>query len=87
MTNIVHPPARPVMSHYNIAQAKAQFSELVQRALAGEEVVIARDNRPLLKLTPLQPVGRTRVPGSGSGIVTSMSADFDAPLADFADLS
>jgi prevent-host-death family protein len=75
------------MSQYNIAQAKAQFSELVQRALAGEEVVIARDNRPLLRLTPLQPARCARVPGSGAAIVTSMAADFDAPLADFADLS
>lgn len=32
------------MSHYNIAEAKAQGSELNRRALAGEAVIIARDN-------------------------------------------
>ncbi|HSI58361.1 MAG TPA: type II toxin-antitoxin system prevent-host-death family antitoxin [Ideonella sp.] len=76
------------MAQYNIAQAKAQFSELVQRALAGEEVVIARDNRPLLRLSPLASAGRgARQPGSAKGLIKSMAADFDAPLDDFADHS
>jgi len=38
------------MSKFNIAEAKARLSELVQRTLLGEEVVIAKDNKPLLKL-------------------------------------
>ena len=41
------------MSQFNVAEAKARFSELVQKAVSGEEVVIARDNRPLLRLVPL----------------------------------
>ena len=72
------------MSHYNIAQAKAQLSELVQRALAGEEIVIARDNRPLLRLTPLNDVRARRVPGTAKAQIRSIAADFDAPLDDFA---
>lgn len=73
------------MSHvFNIAQAKAQFSELVQRALAGEDVVIARDNKPLLRLTPLNPVRAPRQPGSAKAVVKFMAADFEAPLGDFA---
>lgn len=73
------------MSQYNIAQAKAQFSELVQRALAGEEVVIARDNRPLLRLMPLAATRQPRAPGSAKALVKSIAADFDAPLDDLAD--
>ncbi len=69
--------------HYNIAQAKAQLSELVQRALAGEDIVIARDNRPLLRLTPINPVRTTRRPGSGAAEVRHIADDFDAPLDDF----
>ena len=42
------------MSQYNIAEAKAQLSELARRALAGEEIIIARDNRPLVRLVPAQ---------------------------------
>jgi len=73
------------MSQYNIAQAKAQLSELVQRALAGEEIVIARDNRPLLRLTPLIDSARTpRQPGSAQGLIRHLADDFDAPLDDFA---
>ena len=40
------------MAQFNIADAKAHFSELVQKALLGEDVVIARDNKPLLRLAP-----------------------------------
>jgi prevent-host-death family protein len=72
------------VSQYNIAQAKAQLSDLVQRALAGEEVVIARDNRPLLRLAPLSEVRTRRVPGTGKAQIRSIAADFDAPLDDFA---
>ncbi len=36
----------------NIAAAKARLSELVARAEAGEEVVIARDGKPIVTLTP-----------------------------------
>jgi prevent-host-death family protein len=35
----------------NIAEAKAKLSELVARAEAGEEVVIARHGKPVVTLT------------------------------------
>lgn len=72
------------MSQYNIAQAKAQLSELVQRALAGEEIILARDNRPLLRLTPLDDARLPRRAGSAKGAVLHIADDFDAPLDDFA---
>jgi prevent-host-death family protein len=69
-------------NHYNVAEAKAHFSTLVRKALQGEEVVIARDNKPLLRLVP---VGvQSRAPGSAKGRVR-VADDFDAPLGDFAD--
>jgi len=42
----------------NIAEAKAKLSELVARAEAGEEVIIARDGKPAVSLTPKSPTGR-----------------------------
>jgi prevent-host-death family protein len=36
----------------NIAAAKARLSELVARAEAGEQVIIARDGKPVVTLTP-----------------------------------
>ena len=69
----------------NIAEAKAHLSELVDRALSGEEVIIARDGKPLLRLSPLQsPLGKRRKPGTARGRVR-MSADFDATPEDFAE--
>jgi prevent-host-death family protein len=69
---------------FNVAQAKAQFSDLVRRALAGEEVIIAKDNKPLLKLVPLEAARQPRKPGSAKGKIR-MSADFDQTPPDFED--
>ncbi|HSM50462.1 MAG TPA: type II toxin-antitoxin system prevent-host-death family antitoxin, partial [Thermoanaerobaculia bacterium] len=67
---------------YNIAEAKARLSELVKKALAGEEVVVARDHRPLVRVVPVGPAAGARTPGSARGQVWT-APDFDAPLADF----
>jgi len=72
------------MSQFNIAQAKSRFSELVDKALLGEEIVISRDNKPLLKLVPVGASIR-RMPGSAKGEILYVADDFDAPLSDFAD--
>ena len=68
----------------NIAEAKARFSELVRQAMSGDEVVIARDNKPLLKLVPLAQAGKPRKPGSALGQVV-MAADFDTTPDDFSE--
>ena len=73
------------MSQYNIAEAKAQLSELTRRALAGEEVIIARDNTPLVRLIPVQAPRRPREPGSGKGQLLWMAPDFDAIPEGFED--
>lgn len=65
-----------------MAEAKARFSELVQKAVSGEEVVIARDNRPLLRLVPLAAGGSRRKPGSAKGKVR-IGPDFDRTPDDF----
>lgn len=72
---------KPRTVQYNIAAAKARLPRLVRETLAGVEVVIAKDNKPLVKLTPL--TGGRRVPGSAKGQIR-MAPDFDAPLDDFA---
>ena len=62
---------------YNIAEAKAHFSELVRLALHGEEVIIARDSKPLVKLAPVTDVKKKRHPGLAKGQILSISPDFD----------
>jgi prevent-host-death family protein len=41
------------MKKVNIHQAKTELSKLVERAEAGEEIVIARAGKPAAKLVPL----------------------------------
>jgi len=71
------------MKQYNIAEAKSHFSELVKQALLGEEIIIARDNRPLLRLTPVAEARTERRPGSGKGQILYLSPDFDDLSEDF----
>ena len=70
-----------MVESYQLADAKAHFSELVQKAMLGESVIVTKENRPVVKIVAIKPA--TRVPGTGKGIW--MSAGFDAPLADFAE--
>ncbi len=70
------------MHQFNVAEAKARLSQLVRKALDGEEVVIAKDNKPLVKLVPVKRTAGRRRPGSAKGQVT-MSKDFSEPLGDF----
>ncbi|HBG07304.1 MAG: prevent-host-death protein [Geobacteraceae bacterium GWC2_58_44] len=71
------------MKQYNIAEAKSHFSELVKLALQGEEIVIARDNKPLLRLLPVTEVKKERLPGSAKGQILAVAPDFDELPADF----
>ena len=72
------------ISRFNVAAAKARFSELVRKAMAGEEVIIARDNKPILRLVPLDQPPERRMPGSAKGKIW-MAPDFDATPEGFED--
>lgn len=51
----------------NMHEAKTSLSRLVERALAGEEIVIARKGEPLVKLVPVLKERKRRVPGRYKG--------------------
>lgn len=70
------------MSTVNIHEAKTHLSRLVDAAVRGEEVVIARSNRPLVRLVPVEEALQPRRLGTAEGKV-EIAADFDAPLEDF----
>jgi prevent-host-death family protein len=61
----------------NIHQAKANLSRLIELALAGEEVQIARAGEPLVRLVPIQLDSQPRQGGQLIGKVW-IAADFDA---------
>ncbi len=73
------------MGQYNIAAPKVHLSELARRAIAGEEIIIARDNRPLVRRVPVRLSTRTRQPGSGRGQLLWMAPDFDGIPEGFAE--
>jgi len=66
------------MSIFDIADAKRHFSKLVEKALLGEEVIISRDNKPVLKLVRMDRPKRPRKPGSGKGQILYIAPDFDS---------
>ncbi len=70
------------MQQINLAEASQNLPDLIEAALQGEEIIIIKDNQPLVKLTPVSPFKRPRQPGSAKGLIT-ISEDFDAPLEDF----
>ena len=63
----------------NIHEAKTQLSKLIESALAGEEIIIAKAGKPLVKLIPYQKDRQPRIPGGWEGKVT-ISQDFDDEL-------
>lgn len=73
------------MLQVTIHEAKTHLSKLIQKALAGEEVIIAKGKQPLVKLTVLPEVRPQRRIGGAKGMITFMADDFDAPLEDFQD--
>ena len=64
---------------YNLYQAKSSLSRLVDRAAAGEEIVIAKAGTPQAKLVPLAKTTKKRQPGGWEGQVY-IADDFDEPL-------
>ena len=65
----------------NLYEAKTSLSKLVDRAAAGEEIIIAKSGRPLAKLVPFDRKHKMRTPGGWEGKVL-MESGFDAPLPD-----
>jgi prevent-host-death family protein len=63
----------------NIHEAKTHFSKLIERVAAGEEVIIARNGKPVAKLVPLPSGPPRRVFGSMRGQIW-IADDFDDPL-------
>ena len=63
----------------NIYEAKSKFSKLINQAIAGEEIIIAKSGIPVAKLVPIENPALERKPGSAKGKII-IHEDFDAPL-------
>lgn len=63
---------------FNIYEAKTQLSKLVERVEAGDEIVLARNGKPVAKIVPLQRRTEPRRPGALAGKIW-IADDFDDP--------
>ena len=70
------------MSQVTINEAQSKLSHLIRQALSGEEVVITKGKKPLVKLVPIAEKQAERKIGTDKGMV-EIADDFDAPLDDF----
>ncbi|MFV0432996.1 MAG: type II toxin-antitoxin system Phd/YefM family antitoxin [Leucobacter sp.] len=68
------------MTTINVHEAKTYFSRFLDRAHAGEEIILAKAGKPYARLMPLPP---TRVPGGLEGFVGEEFFD-DLPDAEIA---
>jgi len=76
------------MDTVNIYDAKTRFSQLVDKAAAGEDVIVSRNGKPVVRITRLDEPARRIKYGVLKGKI-KVAKDFDAPLpakvlADFA---
>jgi len=67
------------MEAVNLYEAKTRLSQLVDKAAGGEDVVVSRNGKPLVRITRLDGAKRNIKFGVLKGKI-KIAADFDAPL-------
>ena len=68
------------MRQVTIHAAKTQLSRLIEAAVSGEDVVIAKGNRPIVRLVPI-PQGKFQI-GLLAGKLAEPAADVFAPMTE-----
>ena len=70
------------MHQVSIEEAKTTLPDLIEAAVGGDDILIAKDDQHIVKLVPVS--GTKPVPqfGSAKGLI-EMAEDFDAPLEEF----
>ncbi len=63
------PPSRAALRSVNVHEAKTHFSKLLDRVIAGEQIVIAKAGKPVAELIPI--AREPRKPGIAKGSVTA----------------
>jgi prevent-host-death family protein len=84
MTNFDLHRKKDHMHKVNIHEAKTHLSRLIKEVQEGEEVIIAKGNKPIVKLVLVPDARPKRKLGSAKGLIT-ISPDFDEPLNDLKD--
>ena len=64
-----------------LEEAMTHLIDLINAAMRGEDIVIVKDERSMVRLVPMSPKSGRRA-GSAKGLI-KMADDFDEPLEDF----
>ncbi|HEY4007906.1 MAG TPA: type II toxin-antitoxin system Phd/YefM family antitoxin [Pseudonocardia sp.] len=69
----------------NVYEAKSQLSKLLEQVENGDEIIIARNGKPVARLVPVQRRTSPRVPGAwkGKGWIAD---DFDNPGGEYEEI-
>jgi prevent-host-death family protein len=67
------------MATVSVYNARAEFSRLIERALAGEEIVITRRGKPAVRLVPVAEALQPRKPGALKGLFEVTDEFFECP--------
>ena len=68
-----------IMKQVTIHEAKTQLSRLIQAALRGEEIIITKGNKPVVRLDALPEARLERHIGGQPDLLIKMDEDFNAP--------
>ncbi len=61
----------------NVHEAKTHFSKLIDRAHAGEEIIVAKAGKPFVRLVAIEPEQKIqRKPGAGKSIIPDLPDSF-----------
>ena len=69
----------------NISEAKAHLSALIEKVMAGQEVIIGKAGKPVAKLVRYELSGKPRRPGALRGKI-KIADDFDELPKDIAEV-
>lgn len=69
------------MTTVSVHEAKTHLSRLIEKVLAGEEVIVERNHKPVIKLVPVQPPKKKPLLGALKGQFELDDAFFE-PLSE-----
>lgn len=58
------------MTQVNIHEAKTNLSQLLSRAILGEDIIIAKAGKPIVRLVPVEEPVQDRILGQDEGLFT-----------------
>ncbi|MDY6832081.1 MAG: type II toxin-antitoxin system prevent-host-death family antitoxin [Thermodesulfobacteriota bacterium] len=70
------------MQNVDLNQAQQDLPQLIEKSVAGGEIIITKGGLPVAKLIPIGKPAKARQSDTAKGLI-KISSDFDKPLEDF----